>query len=130
MGSAYGETSPVKTFAKTLYVEAQLDAGQRLTLPHAEERAVYVADGRIAIDDDELTAYNMGILTNKNAGSVTALEPARIAIIGGESMPHRHMYWNFVSSRRERIEQAKQDWAAQRFAKVPGDEEEFIPLPD
>ncbi|MEM9103584.1 MAG: pirin family protein [Pseudomonadota bacterium] len=130
MGSAYGLTSPVKTFAETLYVEAHLKPGQTLTLPKVEEQAIYVASGNIRIEQEHLETYNMAILENHSSNTVIeAVTDAQIAIIGGEKMPKRFIEWNFVSSRKERIEQAKDDWKNQRFPKVPGDEEEFIPLP-
>jgi len=130
MGSAFGVTSPVKTFAETLYIEAQLEAGQSLTLPDAPERALYVATGEIRIATGSIGAFNMAVLNTGQEVTVTAEVDSRIALVGGESLGERHIFWNFVSSRRERIEQAKADWKEGRFPKVPGDEEEFIPLPD
>ncbi len=129
MGQAYGVTSPVKTFAETLYVEAELRAGQSLTLPEAAERAVYVAAGHIMLGKDAIPTYHMGILAQ---GTVTlqTTENTRLAIIGGEALGQRHIDWNFVSSRPERIQQARDDWKAGRFPRVPGDEAEFIPLPE
>lgn len=129
MGSAYGATSPVKTFAETLYVEAHLQAGQALVLPDAEERALYVASGSLKARDTELPEYSLTVFTNQSGVVVEATRESRIGIVGGEAMPPRFIEWNFVSSRKERIEQAKADWKAQRFPKVPGDETEFIPLP-
>ncbi|ARU59304.1 pirin [Oleiphilus messinensis] len=129
MGSAYGVTSPVKTFAKTLYVEAMLEEGQTLTLPDADERAIYIADGSIKAKDTTLMAYSMAVVTNETGVQIEALEASRIAIIGGEAMDKRFIDWNFVSSRKERIEQAKTDWKAGQFPPVPGDDE-FIPYPD
>lgn len=130
MGSAYGLQSPVKVFADTLYVEAQLRAGQRLVLPDAEERAVYVASGQLTANGTAITEYALAIFANQPGVVVEAVEDTRLAIIGGEAMTDRYIDWNFVSSRKERIEQAKADWREGRFAKVPGDEVEFIPLPD
>lgn len=130
MGSGYGLTSPVRTFAETLYVEAELEAGQRITLPDAEERAVYVASGQMTARDTELDAHSMAVFSAEPSVVLEAAQPSRIAIIGGERLGPRFMEWNFVSSRRERVEQAKADWKAGRFPKVPGDEEEFIPLPE
>ncbi|ARB45003.1 pirin family protein [Alloalcanivorax xenomutans] len=130
MGSAYGVTSPVKTFADTLYVEAHLQAGQTLTLPEAEERAVYVASGCLKAKDTEIPEHSLAILGQQPGMVVEALSESRLGIIGGERMTLRFVEWNFVSSRKIRIEQAKADWKAQRFPKVPGDEDEFIPLPE
>ena len=129
MGSAYGASSPVATFASTLYVEAQLQPGQRLTLPHAEERGLYVAQGSLVLHDTQIDTHAMAILSSEEDITVEATEASRIAIIGGEALSKRYIEWNFVSSSRQRIEQAKQDWSAGRFARVPGDETEFIPLP-
>lgn len=129
IGSAYGLTSPVKTHAQTLYVEASLQSGQSLTLPLAPERAVYVAQGELKARDQVIPQYTMAVFSAHSEIEVLATADSRIAIIGGESLGERHMWWNFVSSRKERIEQAKMDWQEGRFPKVPGDEEEFIPLP-
>jgi redox-sensitive bicupin YhaK (pirin superfamily) len=129
MGEAYGLRSPVKTFAETLYFEADLKAGQSLKLPEAEERGVYVAAGQIAINGREVNEFSLAVLENAPGTCVTASQDSRIALIGGEALGPRHMFWNFVSSRKERIEQAKSDWDNGRFPRVPGDDEEFIPLP-
>ena len=129
MGSAYGFISPVKTFAETLYLEAHMLQGQSLQLPVCEEMAVYVAGGEIDIDGQKVGQYNMAVFDNDCSANVHAIADACIAIIGGESMPERYIEWNFVSSRKERIAQAKQDWVARRFPLVVGDEEEYIPLP-
>jgi redox-sensitive bicupin YhaK (pirin superfamily) len=129
IGSAYGVTSPVKTFAETLYVEARLQPGQTLLLPEAEERAVYVASGSLRARDDVIPEHAMAVFSPEKSVVLEAVSEARIGIIGGERMTPRFIEWNFVSSRKARIEQAKADWQARRFPKVPGDEEEFIPLP-
>ncbi|MFN3987245.1 MAG: pirin-like C-terminal cupin domain-containing protein [Rhodocyclaceae bacterium] len=129
IGSAYGVTSPVKTFAETLYVEALLQPGQTLALPDADERAVYVASGRLKARDTEMPEHSLSVFGDQPGVVIEAVSESRIGIIGGETMTPRFMEWNFVSSRRERIEQAKEDWKAQRFPRVPGDEDEFIPLP-
>lgn len=130
MGTAYGFTSPVKTFAETLYVEAHLQEGERLSLPKTEQLAVYVASGALTIDGQDVPQYSMAVLEDDTSLSITAKQEARIAIIGGEKLPERFIEWNFISSRKERIEQAKDDWREGRFPKVPGDEDEFIPLPE
>jgi redox-sensitive bicupin YhaK (pirin superfamily) len=129
MGSAFGVTSPVKTFAKTLYVEAHLQAGQKLTIPAAEERAIYVASGELRARDNQIPEFGMAILKDAGGVEIEAVQPSRIAIIGGEHIGERQIEWNFVSSRRERIDQAIEDWKGGHFAKVPGDEQEFIPFP-
>jgi redox-sensitive bicupin YhaK (pirin superfamily) len=130
MGSAYGLTSPVKTFAQTLYVEAHLQAGQTLQLPDCEERAIYVAKGQLLINDTLIPEFSMVVLSSADDVIIEASEESRIALIGGEPMGKRFIDWNFISSRKERIAQAKQDWQAGNFPKVVGDEEEEIPYPN
>lgn len=130
MGTAYGVTSPVLTYIATLYVEARLQAGQSLTLPTAAELALYVVEGELNIAGQTLTTCTMAVLTPGQTVTISANEETRIAIIGGDAVGPRLIEWNFVSSTQARIDQAKDDWRAGRFAKVPGDETEFIPLPD
>jgi len=130
MGSAYGVTSPVKVFAETLYVEAQLQAGRTIVLPDAEERAVYAAEGSLDAQGTTIPEHAMAVFARAEGVTLEAKSDARIAVVGGEPLGRRYIEWNFVSSRKSRIEQARQDWQAGRFAKVPGDEAEFIPLPE
>lgn len=130
MGSAYGATSPVKVYADTLYVEAYLQAGQTIRVPDAKERAVYVAEGELATEGTPVPEYAMAVFSNAPDIVLTATRDSRIAIIGGQHLGTRYMEWNFVSSRRERIKQAKSDWKAQLFPKVAGDEDDFIPFPE
>ena len=129
MGSAYGLTSPVLTYAETLYVEAHMQTGQTLILPNCAERAIYVAKGSLKIKDSLIPQYAMVILSAADGVTIEATAESRIALIGGEKIGKRYIDWNFISSRKERIEQARQDWSAGRFPKVVGDEDEFIPLP-
>lgn len=128
MGSAYGATSPVQQFSPTLYIEADLQRGQTLELPESRERAIYTAKGSLVIEGTEIAEHAMAILKPGHV-TIEALEDTRIALIGGEPIGQRFIEWNFVASNKERIEKAKQDWTAGRFPKVPGDENEFIPLP-
>ena len=130
MGKAFGVESPVKTFAQTLYVEAHLQAGQQLSLPDAQERAVYVASGSLKAQATVIPEHAMAVFSSGSGIVLHALTDARIAIIGGQAMTPRFIEWNFVSSRKERIEQAKADWRQQRFPTIPGDNLEFIPLPE
>lgn len=131
IGAAYGVESPVKYFAKTLYIEVTLEAGQRLTLPdEVEERAIYIAEGQLNSGESVIEQYNMAVLNPGLTVTVEATRRSHFVVIGGEPFSHRYIWWNFVSSRQERIEQAKRDWQNGRFAKVPGDETEFIPLPN
>ena len=131
MGSAYGLTSPVKTYADTLYVDVKIQAGKQIQVPMGvPERAIYVVDGELNIDGVVLPARTMAVLKDGAFVDVRATTASHFVVIGGETLSERHIYWNFVSSRPERIEQAKQDWKAGRFPKVPGDDQEFIPLPE
>ena len=129
MGSAWGMTSPVKTFAPTVYAEAALEAGQSIVTPEAEQMAIYVASGQLLIDTQKVEPYTLVVLQDSTPVTIKAASDAQLAFIGGENLGERHIEWNFVSSRKHRIEQAKNDWREGRFPLVPGDEEEFIPLP-
>lgn len=131
-GTAYGELSPVKVFAPMFFLEVQLAAGTELELPqeHAE-RGVYVVDGAVSWGELDLAATQMAVQAGAAAPPLRAREASRLMLFGGAPLDgDRRLWWNFVASTRERIEQAKADWQAQRFPKVPGDEDEFIPLPE
>ena len=129
VGDAFGLRSPVATLSPTLYVDLALDAGASIELPGAAtERALYSVDTGFELDGDGVPSHTMLVLEPGTQPTLRAPEGARIVMIGGEPLGHRFMVWNFVSSRKERITQAQDDWEAQRFAKVPG-ETEFIPLP-
>jgi redox-sensitive bicupin YhaK (pirin superfamily) len=134
MGEAFGLSSPVKTYAKTFYAEFKLAAGKSVDAPMtAEERAIYACNGALDIGGQKLEQYEMAVLATGAEVKIRALDDAHFVIIGGERLTERHIYWNFVSSRPERIEQAKADWQAQdgiAFPRVPGDDQEFIPLPE
>ena len=130
LGSAFGVSSPVSTRSETLYVEVLLQPGQSVAIPEAEELAVYVVEGSVAINREFVDAGVLAILENEAAGTVTAESAARIMFAGGDALEgERFIWWNFVSSSRERIEQAKKDWREQRFDAVPG-ETDYIPLPE
>ncbi len=130
MGEAYDQCSPVICHSPTLYLECRMPAGTRLSLPECHaELGVYVVDGNVRIADE---AYEGGVLAIAGKGvrlQLHAAEDSRLMVIGGDAVGKRHVWWNFVASSRERIEQAKSDWREGRFDKVPGDDE-FIPLPD
>jgi redox-sensitive bicupin YhaK (pirin superfamily) len=130
-GSAYGATSPVRTFSPLFYVDAWLPAGGALPLPGEHvERAAYVVDGAVRCGGERVEARRLIVLARGATAALEADGPARVALLGGEPIGARHVWWNFVSSSRERIEQAKRDWASGRFPKIPGDEIDFIPLPE
>jgi redox-sensitive bicupin YhaK (pirin superfamily) len=130
-GRFLGMTSPVVTGWDTLMADATLAAGASLPLDaDTEERALYIVSGEIDIAGDRFEAGRLLVFRPGDRITVTAMTPARLAIVGGAAMDGpRHIWWNFVSSRKERIEQAKADWKAGRFEAVPG-ETEFIPLPE
>lgn len=130
-GAAFGAVSPLETPSPTLYVDVALTAGAVVPVDAAfDERAVYVLSGSIEIAGDRFDGGQLLILRRGDSHAVRAVTAARVMLFGGEPMEGpRWIWWNFVSSRPERIEQAKEDWARGRFDTVPGDAAEFIPLP-
>ena len=130
IGDAFGAKSPVQTFAPTLYLDVALAAGDKLVLPPlAPEMAVYVVEGQVSVDGEAPAPHAMVVLRPGAEAEIAAASAARFVVVGGEPLDGpRHMWWNFVSSRKERILQAADDWEAQRMGLVPGDSE-FIPLP-
>jgi redox-sensitive bicupin YhaK (pirin superfamily) len=131
-GSLYGATSPVKTHSDLFYADVQLQAGAALPLPvEHEERGVYVAEGEIEVAGQRFEAGRLLVFRPGDAITLRAVANARVMLLGGEPMDGpRYIWWNFVSSSKDRIEAAKDDWKHARFAIVPGDEKDFIPLPD
>ena len=129
-GRAFGAASPVKTFSPLLYVAMELQAGARSEIPDAEERAIYVASGTIELDGREFASGQMVVISPGARPVFSAKTRAQVMILGGAPLGPRHVWWNFVSSRRERIEQAKADWQAGRIALPKGDDKEWIPLPE
>lgn len=129
-GAAYGTASPVRTASDTLYIEADLDAGASLALPeNVDELAVYVVDGELAVAGQSIRAGTMAILSEDRSADFHARNNSKLMMLGGATLPgERIVWWNFVSSRRDRISQAKIDWNEGRFDTVPG-ESDFIPLP-
>lgn len=129
-GEAYGLRSPVRTHSPLFYVHAALQPGARLALPDAHvERALYVVSGRIDIAGHTFTAGQMAVIAPNADSTLQAVELSTVMMLGGEPVGPRHIWWNFVSSRKERIEQAKADWQAGRIALPPHDNQEWIPLP-
>ncbi|MBX9702256.1 MAG: hypothetical protein K2X74_22660, partial [Acetobacteraceae bacterium] len=132
-GTGWGLRSPVAVSSPLFYADAQLAPGARLPLPaEHEERGAYVVQGDVEVAGTRFEAGRMLIFRAGDALAITAGEHgARLLMLGGAAMDGpRFLFWNFVSSSRERIEQAKADWKAMRFGTVPGDEREFIPLPE
>lgn len=131
IGDAFGQNSPVRTFSRTLYLDIQLAAGAVFELPPlAWEMALYAVQGSLVLDGDPLAARSLAVLEPGLPGIVEAREASRLMVIGGDALPERRfMWWNFVSSRKDRITQAAQDWEKQSMGQVPGDTE-LIPLPE
>ena len=130
-GTAYGARSPVAVCSPTLYVAATLEADVTLPLPEEHpERAIYVVAGELDCGGRRIATGAMALL-HAGAASVRALAPTHLVMIGGAPLDgERHIWWNFVASSRARIERAKADWRERRFGVIPGDDREFIPLPE
>jgi len=131
-GSAFGKTSPAKTFSPMAYLEIKLEAGACFALPDGiREKAVYLVSGDIEVECNPIAPGEMAAWAEGEDLVVMAREDSHLVMIGGEPLAEpRFIYWNFVSSSKERLEQAKDDWKSGKFPKVPGDDKEFIPLPD
>jgi hypothetical protein len=130
-GSLYGATSPVKTCSDLFYAEITIPAGQAVPLPaDHEERGIYIAEGGIEIAGEGYEAGRLLVFRPGDAITVRARSNTRIMMLGGEPMEGpRYIWWNFVSSSKDKIEAAKDDWKHARFKLIPGDDKEFIPLP-
>lgn len=130
-GEAYGATSPVRTFSPLFYVEATMDEGSMLSLPDEyAERAMYLVDGHVRVGNEPCDKPQMLVFGKGSNPKLMAERESKVVLIGGEPLEgKRHIWWNFVSSSKERIEQAKRDWEQDRFPKIPGDDQERIPLP-
>ena len=131
-GSAYGVSSPVEILSPLFYVDAVMPEGSELALPSGhEERAAYVVDGALHCGAERAEVGRMLVFSKEAKVVLRAERATRIVLVGGAPLDgERYIDWNFVSSSKERLEQAKRDWRAGRFPKVPGDELEFIPLPE
>jgi len=129
-GRAYGEESPVKVFADTLNVAIDLQPDAEIVLDDGHvERALYILEGEAQLDGVDIPARYLVVPDRGTRPKLRARTPVKAMLLGGEPLDgHRHLWWNFVSSSKERIEQAKQDWLEGRFGRIEGDDE-FIPLP-
>ena len=132
-GSAFGLTAPVKTFSPIFYADARFDAGGALTYgAEHEERAFFVIEGEV--QTSEAHVHGPGAMLALEPGEEITLyadAPARVMLLGGAPLDGpRHIWWNFVSSSKDRIERAKQEWRDGKFGLIPGDDQEFIPLPE
>ncbi len=131
MGTFAGLVSPTPTHSKTVYVDVAMAKGKRLQVPlDTEERAIYVISGEVAIEGDSFAAHQLIVFKPGTEIIMIAQTDAHFVLLGGDSIgSKRYIWWNFVSSSQEKIEQAKEEWRTGKFDIVPGDEEEFIPLP-
>ena len=132
VGTYGGRTAPTTHFSPIFYVGVEAPAGAKLAIPpEHQERAIYIADGAFTIGDRQLVVGDLAVLApGQAAEAIAGADGAKAMLLGGATMDGpRHIWWNFVSSSKERIEKAKADWRDQRLGKVPGDDE-FIPLPD
>jgi len=131
MGELWGKRAPTTTYAEAIYAEIVLSPGGSIPIDaEADERAVMLVSGEASLDGAALVPYQLAVLAPGKAMQLSSATGGRVMLLGGEAFTtRRHVWWNFVSSDRERIHQAKEDWEAGRFPLVPGDSEEFIPLP-
>src|SRR6185369_13357237 len=132
MGSLWGATSPVTCHSHTIYADVQLEAGGAMSIePEADERGLYVAEGQASLDGLALDSGTLYVLRPGVSATLRSRSGGHVMLCGGAPLDcPRHVFWNFVSSSRDRIAQAKEDWKAGRFALPPDDDEEFIPLPE
>ena len=131
MGSLWGAQSPVTTYAQTIYADIQLSPGGRIPIdPSTDERAIYVSGGDAALDGVMLAPQTLYVLRPGTRATLMSVDGGRVVLCGGEAFrTPRHVWWNFVSSRPDRLMQAREDWDAMRFPLIPGDDQEFIPIP-
>jgi redox-sensitive bicupin YhaK (pirin superfamily) len=130
-GSAYGLKTDVKTHSPLFYIHVALEKGARLGLPREHsERAIYMVKGAIEVGGRRYTAGQMLVFNKRAEPTIFSTEPATLMLLGGEPLGERFIWWNFVSSRKERIEQAKADWKEGRIILPPSDNHEFVPLPE
>jgi redox-sensitive bicupin YhaK (pirin superfamily) len=130
-GEAYGLTNTVKTHSPLFYLHAELQPGARIAVPGGyAERAAYVVIGRLEVDGHEYGSGQMLVFAGGSDPILKAVERSTVMLLGGDPLGPRHIWWNFVSSRKDRIEQAKADWQAGRIRLPLDDDQEFIPLPE
>jgi redox-sensitive bicupin YhaK (pirin superfamily) len=132
MGRLWGAASPVTAYSHTIYADIALGAGGAMPIDaEADERAVFLAEGEASLDGIALEPSTLYVLRPGIAATLRSTRGGHVMLCGGAPLDGpRHAWWNFVSSRRERIQQAKEDWRAGRFALPPDDHDEFIPLPE
>jgi redox-sensitive bicupin YhaK (pirin superfamily) len=126
----FGLRSPVETLSEMFYADVTLEANTQLPIaPEHEERGAYIVDGSLSVDGQSFERGRLLVFRPGTQVLLSALSRARVMLLGGAPLGPRYLWWNFVSSSKERIEKAKEDWKAGRFGAVPADPE-FIPLPE
>ena len=129
-GTAYGETSPVRTYSRLFYLDAEIPGSGGIRLPNDyTERGLYLISGTLHYDDALIEAGTMVIFNEDTVVEVQASRDSRLVMFGGDPLTERYLEWNFVASTRKRIEQARDDWNNGRFPGIPDDTREFIPFP-
>jgi redox-sensitive bicupin YhaK (pirin superfamily) len=129
-GSGWGRTSPVRTFSPLVYAELRVHEGGAVPLPEAEELSLFIVEGAVTCGEERFEQNRLLVFKPGTAPRFHAATAAHLMVLGGAPLGKRHIWWNFVSSSKERIEQAKQDWKEGKFGKVIGDEAEFVPMPE
>jgi redox-sensitive bicupin YhaK (pirin superfamily) len=131
MGTLWGTTAATPQHSSTIYADIELSGGSIPIDSDADERAVMLVGGAAELDDQPIDLFTLYVLRPGHSARLSSNSHARAMLMGGEAFATpRHVFWNFVSSSRDRINQAKDDWKATRFPLIPGDDEEFIPLPE
>jgi len=131
MGTLWGKSAATRSDSPTVYADIELSGGSIPIDAEADERAVMLVGGAAELDGQKLEPFTLYVLRPGHAARLTSASGGRIMLMGGEAFPtRRYVFWNFVSSSRDRINQAKADWKALRFPLIPGDDQEFIPLPE
>lgn len=132
MGTLWGATAATPQHSPTIYADVQLRSGGSLPIEaEADERAVMLVDGEAELDGQELALFTLYVLRPGHEARISSATGARLMLMGGEAFgTRRYVFWNFVSSSRDRINEAKEDWKASRFPLIPGDDQEYIPLPE
>jgi hypothetical protein len=132
MGTLWGATAATPQHSPTIYADIVLGAGGAIPVDaEADERAVMLVGGEAELDGQTLDLFALYVLRPGHVGRLSTASGGRLMLMGGEAFPtRRYVFWNFVSSSRDRINQAKEDWKAMRFQLPPGDDQEFIPLPE
>ncbi|HUP67671.1 MAG TPA: pirin family protein [Sphingomicrobium sp.] len=132
MGTLWGATAATPQHSPTIYADIEIDGGGSIPVDgEADERGVMLVGGEADLDGDALEPYALYVIKPGHSARLSSLSGGRLMLLGGEAFATpRHVFWNFVSSSRDRINQAKEDWKAMRFPLVPGDDQEYIPLPE